>query len=203
MSLIWRPVQLVKRRARRLDPSLIVAKSRPFPGFTLRFLGANTDVRPALQQTLSKLDTLGLAADWRSTVELVLAETLNNIAEHAYAGQAPGPVTLTARMTPDRLYVILRDQGGGTSGAGTSRRHCPLHRCAPRGPARGRVWLVPDPRSNQRPALPAHGPRKQAATGIRPDNRTSARLTLTENTILPHSAPNHARLQCHKSGVAA
>jgi len=109
-------VQLVKRRARRLDPSLIVAKSRPFPGFTLRFLGANTDVRPALQQTLSKLDTLGLAADWRSTVELVLAETLNNIAEHAYAGQAPGPVTLTARMTPDRLYVILRDQGGALPG---------------------------------------------------------------------------------------
>lgn len=111
MSLIWRPVPLAKRRARRLDPPQTVATSRPFPGFTLRFSGAATDVPPALRQALSKLDTLGLAADWRSTVELVLAETLNNIAEHAYAGQPPGPVTLTARMTPDRLCVILRDQG--------------------------------------------------------------------------------------------
>lgn len=111
MSLIWRPVPLVKRRARRLNPTQTVATNRPFPGFTLRFLGAATDVPPALQHALSKLDTLGLAADWRSTVELVLAETLNNIAEHAYAGQPPGPVTLTARMTSDRLFVILRDQG--------------------------------------------------------------------------------------------
>ena len=111
MSLIWRTVPLVKRRARRLEPSRPVATSRPFPGFTLRFSGTEAEVRPALQQALSKLDTLGLAADWRSCVELVLAEALNNIAEHAYAGQPPGPVTLTARIKPDRLLIILRDQG--------------------------------------------------------------------------------------------
>ena len=116
MSLIWRPVPLVKRRARRLDPPHTVVTSRPFPGFTLRFTGANSDVSPALQQAMSKLDTLGLAADWRSTVELVSAEALNNIAEHAYAGLTPGPVTLTARMTSERLHVILRDQGRALPG---------------------------------------------------------------------------------------
>ena len=116
MSLIWRPVPLVKRRARRLDPPRTVATSRPFPGFTLRFTGTISDVSPALHHAMSKLDTLGLATDWRATVELVLAEALNNIAEHAYGGHTPGPVTLTARMTSQRLTVILRDQGRALPG---------------------------------------------------------------------------------------
>lgn len=46
----------------------------------------------------------------RRTVELVLAEVLNNVAEHAYA-EGPGPVAITLTPGQAGLFCLVVDQG--------------------------------------------------------------------------------------------
>ena len=64
-------------------------------------------VRAAL---LSVSEALRLPADEASTVEIVLAEAMNNVVEHAYAG-GPGRMTLELRAAPDGLHCRLADRG--------------------------------------------------------------------------------------------
>jgi serine/threonine-protein kinase RsbW len=78
---------------------------------TLRFSGASENIRTALRQARRHLAALPLPEERLATIELVLAEALNNVAEHAYAGRRPGPVTLNARHDGDRLCIVLRDMG--------------------------------------------------------------------------------------------
>ncbi len=52
-----------------------------------------------------------LAADHRDCVLLVLAEVLNNVAEHAYGG-AVGPVLVTVRQGGDGVLARIIDRGG-------------------------------------------------------------------------------------------
>jgi serine/threonine-protein kinase RsbW len=51
-----------------------------------------------------------LTPDQRGTVEVVLAEVLNNIAEHAYAG-GPGKITVTLRLGGAGLACQVTDDG--------------------------------------------------------------------------------------------
>jgi serine/threonine-protein kinase RsbW len=51
-------------------------------------------VRSALGGVLHGLDFLGLSADARGTLELVLAEAMNNVVEHAHGGRDEGLVEL-------------------------------------------------------------------------------------------------------------
>lgn len=88
------------------------ATARPAKGaLTLRFPGATDRIRCALRQARRHMATLRVPEDRLATIELVLAEALNNVAEHAYAGGPPGPVSLTARHDGDRLCIVLRDTG--------------------------------------------------------------------------------------------
>lgn len=68
-----------------------------------------TDLRLALVQQ-------GLSEDHLGTIEIVVAEALNNIAEHAYAGGSLGNATLCATLSDDGLCVSLRDQGHAIPG---------------------------------------------------------------------------------------
>lgn len=52
----------------------------------------------------------GLGADRIATVELVAAESINNVVEHAYQ-DVPGPVYLRAALCPDLLELVIRDRG--------------------------------------------------------------------------------------------
>lgn len=67
-------------------------------------------VRTALSSTMSGLDYLRLKDEDRSTVELVLAEAMNNVVEHAYA-DAPGLVELRIANEPDGLFCEVLDDG--------------------------------------------------------------------------------------------
>lgn len=51
-----------------------------------------------------------LTEEARCTVELVLAEALNNIVEHAYARQ-PGEIELTLQLNDDALWCRIVDSG--------------------------------------------------------------------------------------------
>lgn len=46
----------------------------------------------------------------RGGAEIVLAEVLNNIVEHGYAG-GTGEITVTLRPCPDGVLVVVEDQG--------------------------------------------------------------------------------------------
>lgn len=69
-------------------------------------------VREALSQFIEQLKPLNLDVEEEGTVELVLAEVLNNIVEHAYppTNQA-GPISVECAHQADGLIVEIKDQG--------------------------------------------------------------------------------------------
>ncbi len=81
--------------------------------FELRILYPNHlfAVRQALAAVMDGLSGIGLGPDGLATTELVLAEVLNNVAEHAYADDPFGLVELHVRRLPDRLRCRVIDAG--------------------------------------------------------------------------------------------
>jgi len=74
-------------------------------------------VRAVLAHILVELDPLGLHSDELGTIEIVLAEALNNVVEHAYpAGTASGPIDIDCRTARDGLHVRITDDGRAMPG---------------------------------------------------------------------------------------
>lgn len=73
----------------------------------LEFPSDNLSVRQALQQVLR----LNLSPDDKSVVEIVLAEVLNNIVEHAYQEKPTGRIELAVRLMGDGLHLAVQDSG--------------------------------------------------------------------------------------------
>lgn len=67
-------------------------------------------VREGLKALLDAFPLLGLPEDDRGTAEIVLAEVLNNIVEHAYA-QHSGEIELTLTQNATGLDCRIVDQG--------------------------------------------------------------------------------------------
>ena len=69
-------------------------------------------VREALTQFLEALKPLNLDIEESGTIEIVLAEVLNNIVEHAYPPSAPaGPIAIRCAQRADGLMVDIMDKG--------------------------------------------------------------------------------------------
>lgn len=69
-------------------------------------------VRQALAEILDTLERAGLDLEERGTVQLVLAEVLNNIIEHGYPGRNPrGPITVGFGQGADGLWIHVTDRG--------------------------------------------------------------------------------------------
>ncbi|MDG1351586.1 MAG: ATP-binding protein [Sulfitobacter sp.] len=68
----------------------------PLPLFSISLLGVEDAVREGIAQTLAWLTPLELSEDETNTVQLVLAEALNNVVEHALAGTG-GQTTVEIR----------------------------------------------------------------------------------------------------------
>lgn len=81
------------------------------PDIRLSFPASPLAVRRALASALEGLAHLDLTADEQGVVELVLAEALNNVIEHAYGSQHRGWVELACRHLSDGLHVEIRDEG--------------------------------------------------------------------------------------------
>lgn len=67
-------------------------------------------VRTALVRMCDALILRSLSEEQRGTVEIVLAEVLNNIVEHAYATEE-GQIEITLRRAPESLFCQIVDQG--------------------------------------------------------------------------------------------
>lgn len=87
------------------------ARARGNAGFHLSFQSGELATREALQAVVSDLYGRALGGELVGSVELVLAEILNNIAEHAYADRAPGPIDLRMVISGGTLRVEIIDQG--------------------------------------------------------------------------------------------
>ncbi|AJE45138.1 ATP-binding protein [Celeribacter indicus] len=80
-------------------------------------LPANTlTVRRTLRSIRAGLEPLGIARDEIASVEIVLAELLNNIVEHAYAGIAGGMIDLRLLRNADGLCCTILDTGRSMPG---------------------------------------------------------------------------------------
>ena len=80
-------------------------------GFTLRVLARNRSIREGLAEIRARLARLNFIEEELTTVEVVLAEVMNNIAEHAYAWRRDGEMVLGLRMTADGLLISVTDEG--------------------------------------------------------------------------------------------
>lgn len=74
------------------------------------------EVRRALEQVLGDLSPLQLSDDARGTVELVLAEVLNNVVEHAYDAGTTGLIEIGVVQGERRLFCTVTDHGRAMPG---------------------------------------------------------------------------------------
>ena len=86
----------------------------------LVFLAAPLSIRDNLARMLEVPPLSGLMPDARGSAEVVLAEILNNVAEHAYA-EGTGPVAVTLTPVADGVACVIVDQGGAMPGFGLPR----------------------------------------------------------------------------------
>lgn len=81
------------------------------PILSIRTTASEEAVRDMTEALRSALEDLGTEADLCGSITIVVAEALNNVVEHAYAGQPPGPIKLTATQSPEEIQISLRDTG--------------------------------------------------------------------------------------------
>ncbi len=68
-------------------------------------------VRRWIQRTIEGLVANGVSSEDASSVEIVLAEALNNVVEHAYPEDEPGDVRLIVRRRSKSLMIEIADKG--------------------------------------------------------------------------------------------
>lgn len=99
------PTKLAGQHAQRLRGSVAVGTV-----FSRQFTSGDRATRLVLADLVNGLMLAGLDADDLATVELILAEALNNVVEHAYADGA-GPVELSVEMRGHELACKIVDSG--------------------------------------------------------------------------------------------
>ena len=77
----------------------------------IRFKATFRWVRRVIHESMEALEPYGLTAEEMGTIEIVLAEALNNVVEHAYREDEAGEVALSLRLRNSGLMVEVRDQG--------------------------------------------------------------------------------------------
>ena len=101
------------------------------------------NVRLAIERVMSNLGALQLDEDEKASVELVMAEALNNVVEHAYAPGEDGEVKLVLRHGRSGLLVEIRDNGKPMPNGRTPLGHHPgrteVHQDLPEG---GFGWFL-------------------------------------------------------------
>jgi serine/threonine-protein kinase RsbW len=78
--------------------SLAAGRPADAAGFTLRVLARNRSIRDSLAEVRLRLSQARAERGGTGDVEVVLAEVMNNIAEHAYAWRRDGEMILGLRL---------------------------------------------------------------------------------------------------------
>ncbi len=113
------------------------------PGFTLRVPARNPSIRSALAEVRARLALHELGSESLDTVEVVLAEVMNNVAEHAFAWRQDGEMLLYLKMTSDGLTCSITDEGRAMPDDTLSTAPQPVSEAAGDGPSEGGYgWLI-------------------------------------------------------------
>nr|WP_255596787.1 ATP-binding protein [Cognatishimia sp. MH4019] len=83
-----------------------------------------------LERLMPMLPDWGIGNDDAMTVELVLAETLNNIAEHAFPTQDDALIAVHLWASGDQFYVAVQDDGRAMPGLTLPKGRLPDHTVA-------------------------------------------------------------------------
>lgn len=88
------------------------------PGSVLRltFDSGSAQVRVVLSKVSTHLTAAGLGSSELGTIELALAEALNNVVEHAYPDDMQGRIDLHLHLTSVSLKIHISDRGGAMPG---------------------------------------------------------------------------------------
>ncbi|MGR3436888.1 MAG: ATP-binding protein [Shimia sp.] len=78
---------------------------------SIRCLSDTFEVRHSLQALMSDMEGRAFLPEERGTVELVLAEVLNNVAEHAYEERGDGRIELDMAYRPGGISIRMQDFG--------------------------------------------------------------------------------------------
>lgn len=81
------------------------------PEFSLQFPSSAHDVRGALLRMRGYLGHLGITGDAAGQIEIVLAEILNNVVEHALPEAGEGVIQLNCERQKDMLRFAVCDNG--------------------------------------------------------------------------------------------
>ena len=81
------------------------------PGFSVRVMARNPSIRDALRDIRHRLEEQTFSLEELNTVEVVLAEVMNNVAEHAYAWRRDGEMLVHVRATQEGLHCSVTDEG--------------------------------------------------------------------------------------------
>ena len=95
----------------RPEPQHCGTEVADLPSFHRNIAATPQDVRFALAEILGALSPLSLSSEENGSIELVLAEAMNNIVEHAYSGDGDGEIDILVRAGGDGLHCRLRDTG--------------------------------------------------------------------------------------------
>lgn len=79
--------------------------------FACSFQATELDARDGIGSVVSRLRELGVGEDRAGEVQIALAEAVNNVVEHAYAGRAPGDVRIRCNLENDQLWISIWDAG--------------------------------------------------------------------------------------------
>ncbi|MEP3442817.1 ATP-binding protein [Sulfitobacter sp.] len=91
---------------------MAMAESPRLAPFTVSLPGREDAVRGGLTKTMARLCDLKLSKDEAGTVELVLAEALNNIIEHALSASViQTRITIRGDASPQGLELTIIDHG--------------------------------------------------------------------------------------------
>lgn len=77
----------------------------------VRLKSDNLSVRSALGEVISELKARQVDPDALGSVEIVLAEALNNVVEHAYAMRDDGDIEISGRLDQNLVQFDIIDDG--------------------------------------------------------------------------------------------
>lgn len=148
-----------------------------------RFDATELAARDGIAAVMKQLAAQGLSGRMAGDVELALAEVVNNVVEHGYAGIPGGEVHVDSELSDGWLELRVSDTGRPLPGGHLPPvRATDLNRLRTELPEGG--WLVADLRSDRRAALSTGRHAQHAVDAVPPGRQAGRRRG-------PGGAPHH------------
>ncbi|WP_278921986.1 MULTISPECIES: ATP-binding protein [Pseudophaeobacter] len=79
--------------------------------FACSFTATELDARSGISAVMERLREIDLPDERAGDVQIALAEAVNNVVEHAYAGTEKGDVRIKCNLYPQELRIQICDAG--------------------------------------------------------------------------------------------